>query len=422
MRYNLRSILPLFLLLFVTTLLLTSNLAAQQLIVTMNDGKVYTGEKKGQSSKVLVINIAGQNVKLNAKNIKSIEIAQSPLEIYAEKSAKLEDNDLGSRMGLLYDMYDLKAYSLVKNELNKLLSKYPEHGPAKRLLKVTNTQLEMLGREANKQSENATSSKPQHTSKPTANKAKKPKRLSKMEIELKDLISESDLSLIRLWELPADILVAKPRVKVPRKTIELLIKNYSDNEEIPRGKVSQARLFGYSGYKKLDVIFKVGARDLYRGITVVDDPPAMTYWRKTLNPSYISNYFENHFNDSHVPGLKLFNRRPNLERESYTNFLVLSRLEIDGHPFINRTVPEESLLFQWGLPRKDAKYPAPEVENWKPYFKSPYDKRFKDAAKWAEGLFQSIPDTGYGIKYTPPGLKTSKQKLESSQDSNSNNK
>ena len=95
--------------------------------------------------------------------------------------------------------------------------------------------------------------------------------------------------------------------------------------------------------------------------------------------------------------MKLFKKQPRSAAAAYTNFFVLSQLEVDGHELINRSAPEDSLLLQWGLPRKDAKYPAPNIKGWKPYFHGVKDHRYVDALKWIRGLYADLPERNYGI-------------------------
>ena len=100
-----------------------------------------------------------------------------------------------------------------------------------------------------------------------------------------------------------------------------------------------------------------------------------------------------------MPGLDLFNARPDDEAEAYTNFFLLSRFTHEGKAMIDRDRPELSLLLQWGLEREAAKFPAPDVEGWRPRFRSPEDGDYRRLVDWIDSLFDNDP--GYGITYPP---------------------
>ena len=86
-----------------------------------------------------------------------------------------------------------------------------------------------------------------------------------------------------------------------------------------------------------------------------------------------------------------------------TNFYILTQTKIDGRRMIDRDTPEDSLLLQWGLPKADAKFAAPDSERWQPYFRGTDDDRYKDMLKWIELLIRANQDTTYDIKYELPG-------------------
>ncbi|QDU33660.1 hypothetical protein KS4_17160 [Poriferisphaera corsica] len=379
---------------FLAAFLLTSSTFAENLIVEMIDGTIHKGEKVKDADKVLIINITGQKIPLQKKLIKNVTIAKTPEEIYIEKRLDIKDDDFNARMSLAYSMNDIKAYAIAKRELDAILKDKPGHGPAKRLLKVINTRLAMQQHKAAQATKTA-KNKPETAEKP------KPNSRSKNQIERSQLISDEDMNLIRLWELPADLDAYKPRIKIPRENIDKLFEKYNAEEAVPKGKRERSRFYGKKGYKQIDLFFELGARELYRGIEIFDDPPAFKYWRQKLNASYASKYFKKYFNNTTIPGLILFDRRPHDELEAYSNFFILTQLERDGMPLINRADPEKSILFQWGLPRDVAEYPAPKVTGWRPFFRGKEDQRFIDAIYWIKGLYQELPVPDYGVKYSP---------------------
>ena len=86
-----------------------------------------------------------------------------------------------------------------------------------------------------------------------------------------------------------------------------------------------------------------------------------------------------------------------------TNFYLLTQTKVGGIPMIDRNNPEESLLLQWGLPREEAKFGAPEdIKNWRPYFKDPKDERYTKMLSWIKSLIRANQDSTYDLTYKLP--------------------
>jgi len=86
-----------------------------------------------------------------------------------------------------------------------------------------------------------------------------------------------------------------------------------------------------------------------------------------------------------------------------TNFYILTQTAIEGKPIIDRNVPEDSLLVQWGLPRESAKFAAPDdLKGWEPKFKSMDDERFIALVDWIKSLIAANQGSNYGIDYKTP--------------------
>ena len=105
--------------------------------------------------------------------------------------------------------------------------------------------------------------------------------------------------------------------------------------------------------------------------------------------------------------------RPTSEENAYTNFLMLHRASLNGRKFIDRAQPRDSLLLQWALPRDIAKYPAPEVRGWRPYFTGLNDRRVRDFENWVRSLYSPAPI--YPIDFDPEPEEEEAEATESAQ-------
>ncbi|MEO1236045.1 MAG: hypothetical protein AAFX76_04580, partial [Planctomycetota bacterium] len=184
------------------------------------------------------------------------------------------------------------------------------------------------------------------------------------------------------------------------RTLDMFLERYSDHALVPAGRRDRAAFKRQNGREQLELFFQVQARDLYDRVDISPTPAPLDRFRRSVNPDYVARYFAPTFGQGAVPGLTLFNRRPRLEAEALTNFYLLTRFSNGGDPMINRADPEQSLLLQWGLPREDARFPAPDVDGWRPAFRSSDDAEFRRYAEWIASLYPEELD--YGIRY--PGL------------------
>lgn len=215
------------------------------------------------------------------------------------------------------------------------------------------------------------------------------------------LLSPDDISLIGVYEVDLKSDPA-PRIVIPRDKLRDLLKEFQSDDRIPRGKQLQERWLRSDGYKQLDLMFQLKARDYYKHVRVRSQIDSLRDWGN-IHRRYILGYFQPTFGSGAVEGLYLFPRGRDTERIEMTNFYILTQVAIDGKPIIDRNVPEESLLVQWGLPRASAKFPAPDdIEGWEPKFKDTNDERFIEHVNWIKSLIPANQGSNYGIDFTMP--------------------
>lgn len=151
------------------------------------------------------------------------------------------------------------------------------------------------------------------------------------------------------------------------------------------------------GYKQLELLFSLRARELYSRVKVVGDPPVMNGFRTTIHQRYVLNYCGTvtcHGNPD-TQKLPLFRLQPNREATVYTNFLTLQSTTAGGQDVINRQKPENSLLLQYALTPSQSATPHPAVPGWQPRFQSKQDEFYQSIVRWIGSLWKPTPD--YGI-------------------------
>lgn len=212
------------------------------------------------------------------------------------------------------------------------------------------------------------------------------------------LLTPDDIELIKVYEVDLDS-DPPPRVAIPRDVLNRFLKEYQSDDRVPRGKQAQSKWVRGDGHKQLELMFALRARQYYKEVSVKSQIASFRAW-STLHRRYILGYFQPAFGSGAVEGLKLLPRGRESDRIEMTNYFLLTQGEVDGKLLIDRNNPEESLLVQWGLPRADAKFPAPEdLKGWRPYFKDARDPRYKELVDWVSSLVRANQGSNYGIEF-----------------------
>jgi hypothetical protein len=376
------------------TLVMGVRAQARVAVVETESGQTFEGELISETDQTVILLISGIETPVKRSNIKSITLKKSGEEIFKERRAQLKNDDLDGRFALAYDMYEMGELSLAKQETESLLERFPDSEKAQRLDDVVADAIKLQEDRIQEPAVGPADAAPPVTDQARPNGG----RLDPQTLREQQL-TEKEINLIRLWELPADLSDLKPRIIIPRETIETVLDEYADREEVPKGRREQNAFRTAEGWEQLPVLFAVRARELYPTVRVIEDPPAMKTYRSEILPLYINGYFSETFGRGAVEGLSLFGGRGERVRAAYTDFYILHKFQQGNAYMIDRDKPEESLLVQWGLPRDQAIYKAPDVPGWRPFFTGRDDPQFDKIVEWIDSLYKTVD---YGISYSPP--------------------
>jgi len=351
-------------------------------VVTTRDGLVFEGTLVTQTTKIVVLSIAGIDTSIEQTQIADIQIKQAPQEIYDATRPGLSDEDVVGRYELALQMYKLEALDLAHVELLSLDRDFPDNPTIQSLLGSVEAQRKLKS-ERSPQSEGAERDR---------------SRSNRQVSEPRDAVVYLDAEQINLIKVYEVDLEQRPRVTIRPDTLKEFFDLYRDRNGVPRTSSKQRAFRKRPGYEQLELFFEVKARDLYGRVQVRDEPPPLSEFRRLVNPSYVARYLQPHFGQGQISGLTLFSTRPDSVGEAYTNFYLMTQFSSEGVPMIDRANPSRSLMLQWGLPRDQARHPAPDVEGWAPLFRSEEDPQFQRYIEWIESLLDYDPD--YGIQYT----------------------
>ena len=221
------------------------------------------------------------------------------------------------------------------------------------------------------------------------------------------MLSDEDMNLIEVYEVHLDT-EPPPRIDIPKEALRKFLEDFKEDDRVPRGKTEEEEFLRADGKDQLALMFKVRARDFYKDVKVRSQIESLREWG-SIHRQYVLGFFQPNFGSGQVKGLYLFGQGRDRHRIEMTNFYILTQVQIDGKPLIDRFNPAESLLLQWGLPREEAKFPAPDVKGWRPQFRNTEDKRFEEMVKWVESLIRENQGSEYGIKYQIPGQRRERE-------------
>lgn len=379
-------------LLLLAALLLAAAVPAEARMATLTkkDGSVYEGELIRQTSTVIVLSVGGIEATFDQEDVKSLRLQDTPEETYRKKRAELKDDDLDGRYELAQSMYEQDALDLAKRELVSLDRDFPNTPRVGELLNVVDAKLRLEERRGDVPRIR------RDVRDRDDDRAREGRAGRRGATRDHPFLTPEQINLIKVYEVDLD---AEPRVTISGRTLDAFFDRYGDNDAVPRGRRERSEFRRLPGHEQLDLFFRVQARDLYDQVDVRQDPEPLNQFRRTVNPQYIARYFAPTFGHGQIDGLVLFNDRPDDEAEAYTNFYLLTQFSHNGARMIDRTSPESSLLLQWGLERDSAKFPAPDIEGWRPQFRTTNDPDFRRYVQWIETMFQGDPP--YGITYPP---------------------
>lgn len=150
--------------------------------------------------------------------------------------------------------------------------------------------------------------------------------------------------------------------------------------------------------------------DLLQDIHITTDPKFFIGFRKTAWPKVLQYCAATqcHGGPKVNGGLKFLVYPGNTNKKvDYTNFIILVGSSSQGRPLIDRDNATDSLLLQYGLTAKVAKFKHPKINSQaiRRAFSSINDPTYKATLKWIKSLKGPVPPD-YHLGYVPPfGMK-----------------
>ncbi len=376
-------------------------------VLTLIGGQQVEGILVEQTASRVILKIGNIDTTYGIEQIGTVRLLPTVELRYRQMRSAIEDSDTDQLLSLTEWLVRRRRYELAKVEVDAILKRSPENGPARRMRDMISTQIMLRDAAPNDGAMTLSAASAEATAKPAtsagdaASGDQVPPGLSNF-----PLLTGEQINLIKVFEVD---LTRPPPMTVPRDAMSRVLEQYAGHPLVPGAREGRDAILRQTPVEQLNLLFQLKARDAYGQVKVQGQPESMAKFRDTVLTTFVLNGCATSACHGGLEAgrLVLMNRRPNSDTTVYTDFYILENFRTSsGKPLIDYDNPERSALLQYGLPRADslAKHPiVPKGENnadaWKPAFKSPSDRRYSDTIAWIKSMYRPRPD--YQIDYKP---------------------
>ncbi|MGH7132654.1 MAG: hypothetical protein ACREJO_11975 [Phycisphaerales bacterium] len=364
----------------------------REITLFLKDGRQVRGELVEKDPTRFIIKIAGINSTYTTEEVDRFTILPSLLERYRDLRRTINENDVEQMLKLTVWLEEKNQIDLALAELVGLRKRFPDNPVVLRELNRVQRVADLQNRAP--------------APKPAPGAPVVPEPVVGPNADAVPRLNDSQINLIKVYEVD---LTRPPQITVPRETMVAVLDKYAGSPLIPPSREARDALLRQSAEKKLDLLFRLKAREFYPQVSIKDSPETIRQFRQDVFQSMILNGCATSqcHGGTEAGRLVLATRSPNSDPTIYTNFLILDRFRLaDGTPLINVDKPEMSPLLQMALPREDAVIRHPPVpggelkkDQWRPTLRNQQERRFQDTIAWIRSLYKPRPD--YDLGYTP---------------------
>jgi hypothetical protein len=402
-------------------LALTSSAWAQrEAVVVTKDGRQFTGQVVADNENGVVLLISGIRTALKREDVQSVEYKKTIDEQYQERKAAIAADNVDERYNLARWLFEERAYGLALTELDQMATQFPNDTRVKHLKPLVEAR-QKLDQEARASVSVPTPAPAAPVTPGTATRPAAPTpgaptasvtdlppappaSASRPLANLPDnRLTEDQIKMIKIYEVRIE---DRPAVVVPINVLNEVMEKYSADDAVPKGRNAQNAMRRAEGWRQLDMIFAVRAREYYPLVDIRSDPESIRQFRSGIHRRYVLPYCgstECHGGER-AGDFFLFQLRPNDEDTVYTNFYILTQYQNKSGLMIDRESPEKSLLYQYGLPRAEAEYPHPSVPGYAAFFRARSDPRAQPVLDFFRVM--AAPAPRYPVDYQVPRMKS----------------
>jgi hypothetical protein len=349
-------------------------------------GESFTGNvDRNDDGSVTVTSDQGIQTRIEAADVAVVLPATSADQEFYLRLSRLNPGDVTHRMDLANWASQNNRPDLAEIALAEVLKIQPANRAARLALDGADRQME-LDRTAPQRPSAVPATMPATQHPATQTSAGPPTTLPG------EMLSDEQVNTLRQKELPAE--------DVP---LRILLRNDVIGRYLAGGGRDARAFRALSLGQQARQILATGDPALLADVRIVNDPPSLRIYRQRINPivttacGSIGCHGGNGAGDFHLYG----NDFPNA---AYTNFYNLQtyRCSVGGVPYlaVDRTLPERSLILQFGLASDQATAPHPHVAGYRPRYRVRSDGGYQQVLSWiSDELNPVLPE--YGITLGP---------------------
>ena len=223
--------------------------------------------------------------------------------------------------------------------------------------------------------------------------------------KLSRILTQEEVYLIRAYESNSKY---PPSLKFSEDVREKLLHEFSDDPRLKTGTALHNRVIDGNDQELFQIVRELRAEKFYSALISIDEPDSLRRFREDVHDDWLINRCgTNACHGGIDSGIFLLHKKPKHDdRVRYANLLTLERLELDQTwPILNFNQPDQSLLIQYGLHRKLADNPHPEVKGWNPVPELGRQDEYQATIAWIQSMRQ-VPRPQYPIEYALPTQKS----------------
>lgn len=349
--------------------------------VWLRGGQRVTGTLVESGESRVVLLIGGVRATFSRDAVERVEVSPPVEELYRQLRSSIDETDVEGLLRLAEWLRSRRRLAEALSEVTRALLAEPGNRRARELRTVIEEQIRLgAGARGSRVEPSATPALP-------------------AEEDDFPLLDERQINLMRVYEVD---LSDPPRMALAPDLIARLIETYQGDPLIPSAQAGRDLLLSLRPEQVLELMFRLRARDLYDQVQVLDHPRSIRLFRDDVHRGWLlSGCASNQCHGGVNAGrLQLATRRPGTNATVYTNLYILDRYRLaDGRPLVDYDEPVRSPLIQAGLPRERASWPHPQVDGWRPVFRSAEDPRVERTVAWIRAMYRPRPE--YGFEYRP---------------------
>lgn len=361
---------------------------ARQGTVITADGQRIDGLITETRDAVTIVRKGGSTV-LPRDTVVNIDYS-TYAEQFARIHAALASDDVDGRMKLARDAFDRREYALADKVVQEAIDINPLNREAMEFSRTIGNQLTL---EAGQRRGTTAPASP--AAAPTTTPAPSGPRLRGL--------SREQINVVRQMELQADDEVRIQFQNNARKAFVDSQPGMTFKEFNTQTDVKQA----------IQILTK-GSPDLRRDIYILNDPRTIRSFAGRLHTAVVQGCATSQCHGGNAAGdFKLFSGTPDASM-LVTNFYILTTYKRkdtslsgsvfapDVHPMIERGKSQDSLLYQYSMPRDRARLKHPEVRKFNGLFVNESDRLAKDMQNWIDNELSVLkPDYGFEFSLLP---------------------